>query len=127
MFASEYVATTTTVTTTTETVVATIEISPGAPGQVIDLDGWTVFTTGTGNTGVQLRWRRGNGITGTVVSDSGAMTPIGAAGSGDAYVHKGRDVPGDVTGQVYSLTIQQAGATGNGQSTQAHALAIAHD
>lgn len=114
------------VTTTTELAVATLTISPGRPGQTVDLDGIVTLTTGTGTTGVTVRIRRGSGITGTVVQSSGVLAIVGAVGAVSDYGVQGTDTPGDVVGQQYTITIQQAAATANGSVTLATIQAVAH-
>lgn len=101
------------VVTTAETVaLVTPPVSTTFAGDSIDIEGMVDLTAGTGTTAVTLRIRRGNGITGTVVGVAEPDTL--AAGNSAALQFQGVDTPGDVAGQVYSLTVQQTGATGNG-------------
>lgn len=106
------------VTTTAETVLATVNVGSTNGAQVqVTLEGLVVLTTGTATTGVTVRLRRGTDATGTVVATTGVETAIGAAGSTDPYPIQAVDTPGDVGGQSYALTVQQAAATGNGSVT----------
>lgn len=101
------------IVTTTETVaLVTPPVSTTYSSDAIDIEGKINVTAGTGTTAVVLRIRRGNGITGTVVGV--ADTDTLAAGSSESFPLQGVDTPGDVAGQVYSLTVQQTGATANG-------------
>lgn len=101
------------VVTTTETVaLVTPPVSTTWGGDQIDVEGEINITAGTGTTACVLRIRRGNGITGTVVR--AADTDTIAAGSSESFLLQGIDTPGDVAGQVYSLTVQQTAATANG-------------
>jgi len=101
------------VVTTTETVaLVTPPVSTTYSGDQIDIEGKINVTAGTSTTAVVLRVRRGNGITGTVVGV--AETDTEAAGASGSFPLQVVDTPGDVAGQVYSLTVQQTAATGNG-------------
>lgn len=111
MFASQN-ANSQTVTTTTETVILTFPAisTPNAGSQVTiqaDMD----ITWGTGTTTGRFRIRRGTGITGTIVADTGALSYT--AGSTYDSSITGEDTPGEVAGQAYVVTVQAAGASGN--------------
>lgn len=101
------------VVTTNETVA---QVSPALSvtqdGDPIQVTGTVSFTTGTATTAVTVRCRRGNGITGTVVGTAEVDT-LAAAVSAPISVDF-LDFPGAVAGQVYSITVQQTAATGNG-------------
>lgn len=93
-----------------------ILVTPGVStrynGDQIQIDGTLDITAGTGTTAVTIRCRRGNGVTGAIV---GAAEPDTlAAGASEAVPFTFTDQPGDVAGQVYTLTVQQTGGTGNG-------------
>lgn len=113
----------TTLTTTTETVLVTSPgISTDGPSQQISIQATAALVTGASTTSVRLRIRRGTGITGTVVGDSGNITAAAAAAvdlSVDAV-----DNPGDVADQVYVLTAQQVAATGNATAQLAAIAAV---
>jgi hypothetical protein len=103
-----------TLVTTAETVVATT----GPINLLIDAAlvalYWLVFvTTGAGTGQLTYRIRRGTTTAGTLVN---ALAWQDAAAASTAYVRGGCyvDSPGSVAEQVYSLTMQQTGATGNG-------------
>lgn len=101
------------VVTTTETVaLVTPPVSTTFGSDAIEIEGMVNLTAGTGTTAAVLRIRRGNGITGTVVR--AADTDTIAAGSSESFLVQGVDTPGDVAGQVYSITIQQTAASANG-------------
>lgn len=104
---------TVTLVTTAETVaLVTPPVSTTYSSDSIDIEGKVNVTAGTGTTACVIRCRRGNGVTGTVVGV--AETDTLAAGSSESFPIQCVDTPGDVAGQVYSLTISQTGATGNG-------------
>lgn len=101
------------VVTTGETVaLVTPPVSTTFGSDTIDIEGKANLTTGASTTAVVFRCRRGNGITGTVVGV--AETDTIAAGASETHPFQFTDNPGDVAGQVYSLTVQQTAATANG-------------
>ena len=115
--------TATNIPTTTETVlVTTPPLSTDGAAQQVSLQATAIFATGTATTAVRLRIRRGTGITGTVVADSGSV--VAAASSGIDLGVDGVDSPGEVADQQYVLTVQQTSATGNG-TAQLAAIAAA--
>lgn len=101
-----------TLTTTTEGSAVTSGGISTSPGQTVRVLGTAIITTGTGTTTVTLRIRRGSGIAGTNVGTPTAATVT--AGNTVTLTFGGEDSPGEVAGQQYSLTAQQAGATANG-------------
>jgi hypothetical protein len=103
----------TTIVTTTELLVCLVvfDALPFDFSQVI-LAGEVNLTTGSGTTGLTFRIRQGNGITGTVVGGGSSFTAAASAAAQASVL--GVDIPGAVAGMPYSLTVQQAGATGNG-------------
>lgn len=114
-----------TIVTTTELAVGTLTIgSTNGPSVPVSFNAIIEATSGTGTTALRIRIRRGTDITGTVVVDSTPETALGGAGNAAQYVLEGSDVPGDVGGQAYTLTIQQTGATANGTVTYAYLGAI---
>jgi hypothetical protein len=106
--------------TTTETVVATLAnlSTPNAGAKVI-LTGKAQVTTGTATTGLTPRIRRGVDITGTVVNEANVEQVEAVAGSTEGVDTMCEDTPGEVAGQSYVLTVQQAAATANGASLSA--------
>lgn len=101
------------VVTTTETVaLVTPGVSTTFASDTIEIEGKINLTAGTGTTAAVFRCRRGNGITGTVVGV--AETDTLAAAASETHPFEFTDNPGDVAGQVYSLTVQQTAATANG-------------
>jgi hypothetical protein len=114
----------TAIPTTTETILATLSgIATDGPGQTVRITGWAQVTPGTGATSLTLRIRRGTAITGPVVGEANAVAGGVAAGSAREIDVEAIDTLGDVAGQSYVLTIQQAAATGNGTALQAQARA----
>src|SRR5918996_2650218 len=82
------------------------------------------LTTGAATTTVTPRIRRGTAITDPLVGEANAVTLGAAAGSTEAFVaHAGEELTG-IAGVEYSLTLQQAGATGNGAALQAAILVL---
>jgi hypothetical protein len=109
------------IVTTTETVVATVTVAatPNASARV-KLHGALTITLGASTTAVTLRIRRGNGITGTVVGEANPDQIETAAGSTEDHDVTYEDFPGEVAGQVYSLTVQQTAASANGSVLSAY-------
>lgn len=101
------------VVTANETVIQTSPaLSLTYDGDTVAVTGTLDITTGAATTAVTIRCRRGNGIAGTVIGVAEVDT-LGAAISAPIsfdFV----DTPGAVAGQVYSITVQQTAATGNG-------------
>lgn len=111
----------TSVVTTTETVVATVTVATTPRDNArIQLKGFLQHTNGTNTTALTIRLRRGNGITGTVVGEANAEQISTAAGSTESHAIMAEDTPGEVVNQVYSLTIQQTGASANGSTLSAY-------
>jgi len=108
------------VTTTTETVI----ISSG-PVKVarqtcrVVVKAWAVLVTGTAATAVTSRIRRGTAITGAVLADEYPETLKAAAGGTEPFVIQGTEERSNVDTVEYSLTLQQASATGNGSAFRA--------
>lgn len=90
--------------------------TPGA-GSVVNIWAALAMVAGAGTTAVVLRIRRGTGVAGAIVGEAAtatlAATALGALSMAVA------DPLGDAAGQVYTLTVQQTGGTGNGNVTQA--------
>lgn len=106
--------------TTAETVVATIAgVSTAQPGQFVDLTGDYNITLGTGTTGVTTRIRR-DSLTGTLVGEANPETIATAAGSPERHHVFFQDAnAGEFMGRTYVLTVQQTGASANGNITDA--------
>lgn len=110
----------TSLVTTAETAVLTIgPISDRGPSDTIEIAGQIIVTAGGGTTAVQMRVRRGQGVSGTQVGVT-APTPLSAATQGVATFQV-TDTPGEVGGQYYTVTCQQVSATGNGSTAYATA------
>lgn len=109
--------------TTAETVVTTLlGISTDGLNQTVNIDASGEVTAGTGTTSIQVRIRRGTTAAGTQVGVTQNLTV--AAGNKVGFALQVGDVPGEVVGQQYVLTIQQVAATGNGTVDQASIQAI---
>lgn len=104
----------TVVTTTTETIVATTPPVTLPVDNTIVLLAWYVdFTGGTAATAWTIRIRAGTLITSRQVFSSQAITIT----AGNVVFHSGSYADagaGPAAGLVYSLSIQQTAATGNG-------------
>lgn len=113
-------ATDVTITTTTETVI----ISSGGiilPFQtaLILIKAWAQLTTGAATTTVTPRIRRGTAVGGTLVGEANAITIGAAAGSNEQFFIMAMEGRSGEQSVEYSLTLQQASATGNGTVLQA--------
>lgn len=109
-----------TVTTTAETVAITSDPVNvvGDSGRFI-VRGWAKLTTGAGTTAVTPRIRRGTTASGTLLGEANAEQVKAAAGSTE---HVEKSAVDDVVGGAslqYVLTVEQAGATGNGTVVEA--------
>ena len=101
------------ISTVVETIGARIDgISTENADEDIVLQGLAVVTTGVGTTAVTMRVRRGTAITDPLVGELANLT-IGAAVNGQPRIIV-KDNPGVVANQSYIVTVQQAGATGDG-------------
>lgn len=111
--------------TTAETAAVTVPFSPGvalnkslaSPAGVTNppdyvLQGTVNVTAGAGTTSIQIRCRQGNNtITGPQVGTTRNETL--AAGATQDFAFNFGDA-GGLSGQPYTITVQQVGATGNG-------------
>jgi hypothetical protein len=106
--------------TTGETVVATLPIPSTGPNlSNVSLSGMVALLTGANTTGVTLRIRRAS-LTGPLVGVANPdLISAPAAAGNETHSIEVQDQLGDTAGQVYVLTAQQVGATGNGNVTQA--------
>lgn len=109
---SQAIAAAQTVTTTTELDVGTASTLTNAAGEPVVICGTVNILAGTATTAVTVRVRRGEGITGTVVGIAALHTLAAAATASIPFEAVDTAVPGD--NQVYSVTVQQTAATGNG-------------
>jgi len=101
-----------TLTTTSETSAVTAPGITTTGAQTIRVWGTAIITTGAATTTVELRIRRGSGTAGTSIGTPTAVTVT--ATNTVSVTFAAEDAPGEVAGQQYSLTVQQASATGNG-------------
>jgi hypothetical protein len=106
--------------TTAETVVATVTgVSTGQAGQFVDLTGDFNITLGTNTTAVTVRVRR-DSLTGTLVGEATPEAISTAAGSAERHHVFFQDAnAGEFLGRTYVLTVQQTGASANGNVTDA--------
>lgn len=100
------------VVTTAETIVAQVQVSTDRPGVGVTLEGEVDITTGASTTAVTVQIRRGATTAGPVVGT--ADVPAEGAAVRVVIPVQEQDQPGEVASQVYSLTVTQAAATGNG-------------
>lgn len=113
----------TAIVTTAETVaVSTGEVLVGPGAKRVVLLGWAQVTTGAGATSVTPRIRRGTAVTDTLVDEANAQAQA-ASTAAHLNIFAIDDDPGEGKFR-YSLTVAQAGATGNGTISQAGILAI---
>lgn len=102
-----------TLVTTAETLIAysgRVEIQYQTIRSVIR--GWANVTWGTGTTSAILRFRRGNGLTGTIVATTGNVNVTAAQTTAIDLQFAEQIINGEFND--YSLTIQQNAATANG-------------
>jgi hypothetical protein len=104
-----------TVTTTTETVaiVAPVFNSPRSFVRVVVV-AWAQLTTGAATTTVTPRIRRGSTTSGTLISEANAVTIASPAGSTEQLHMIAVELIDGASALEYSLTVEQAGATGDG-------------
>jgi len=108
-----------TTVTTAETVVGVVGPLPEDTGVGAESCIWIqaelVMTTGARTTGVTVRIRRGNGITGAIVGGSTGVIAAGAAAVvGLSWAAVDTAAIAATPEQIYSVTVQAAAATGNG-------------
>lgn len=114
-----------TLTTTTETIIITSDvITPPYDGSDVTIWAWAQLTTGAGTTTVTPRIRRGPAITDPLVGEANAVTIGAAAGSTEVFMIMAVDALIGSGGWQYSLTLQQAAATGDGTALQAAILTL---
>jgi hypothetical protein len=82
------------------------------------------LTTGTATTTVTPRIRRGTLVTDPLVGEANAITIGAAAGGNEQFIAFGVDELSEAAGVEYSLTLQQASATGNGTVLAAMILVL---
>lgn len=108
--------------TTAETAVLTTTAFPvNAAGQGVRISGSVAGATGAGVTSCQVRIRQGAGTGGTVVASAVFQEAQGAS----SFYSMAFDVLDTTVGvvgapagaPVYTVTVQQVGATGNGTAT----------
>lgn len=110
-----------TLVTTAETEIARLSgVSTSRPGDPINLSASASILNGTNTTGLTFRIRR-DSITGTVVNNADTIQiETAAASTEDHTIQCDDSFAGEVAGQVYLLTVQQAGATANGTAVNAY-------
>lgn len=121
------VASTTMLTSNIITTAETALVTTPPINLPIDNAGILIFasvnvTPGTATTTLAVRLRRGSGITGTQLNAGGPYTVLVTT----AYFINLTwfDSPGIVAGQQYTLTVQQAAATGNGTAFDGSIVAM---
>ena len=118
--AVNYITADVTLTTTSETVV----VSSGpvkVPRQtcLVLIRAWGQLTTGAATTTVTPRIRRGTTTAGALVSEANAENVKAAAGSTEPMFIEATERRSNEESVEYSLTLQQASATGNGTVLEA--------
>lgn len=114
-----------TLTTTTETVIlSSPEIALPADAARVYVLCWAQLTTGTATTTVTPRIRRGTLITSPLVGEANAENVKAAAGSTEPFIIALVEDLALFDRAIYSLTLQQAAATGNGTALQASILVL---
>lgn len=101
-------------------------ITTGAEGRRVHLHGFVQVTTGTGATGLTLRIRRGTGTGGVLVGEANVVQVEAVAGSTEDHDITVLDTPGELAGESYVLTVQQAAATADGTALAMSLTAIIH-
>jgi hypothetical protein len=87
--------------------------------------GWAQVTTGANATSITAKLRRGTTTSGTLVNEANAVADgIAAAKTSDVLV-MALESQANLAAAQYSLTITQAGASGNGNVLQAGIVVIA--
>lgn len=114
-----------TLTTTSETVI----VSSGAIAVPYETARLVIIacaqlTTGAGTTGVTPRIRRGTAITGTLVGEANVEQVKAVAGSTEFFAAMRFEEQSPAASVEYSLTLQQAAATGNGTALQAGIMVL---
>lgn len=114
-----------TLTTTTETVIVSTP-RRNAPRGDVEVLVWACaqLTTGAATTTVTPRIRRGTAITGTLVGEANAITVGAAAGSTETFCLLETEHVAQ-TAVEYSLTLEQASATGNGTALHGSIIVLA--
>jgi len=118
-------ATNVTLTTTTETVIVTSDpIHLTYPSQRFIIIAYVQLTTGAGTTTVTPRIRRTALVGGALVGEANAETIKVTAGGTEPFFIMVSEERTGVESVVYSLTLAQASATGDGTALQATILVI---
>lgn len=113
-------ATNVTLTTTSETVIISSGLltMPFQTARAV-IKAWAQLTTGAATTTVTPRVRRGTAVGGTLVGEANAITIGAAAGSNEQYFIMASEARAGEESVQYSLTLEQASATGDGTALQA--------
>ncbi len=115
-----------TLVTTAETVIITApRLTLPAQSVQLYILAWAQLTTGAATTTVTPRIRRGTAITDPLISEANAENVKAVAGSTEPFLIAVVDNVSDLVTVEYSLTLQQAAATGNGTALQASILILA--
>ena len=114
-----------TITTTTEAVaISSGEVRvPNQTARIVVI-GWAQVTTGAATTTLTPRIRRGTAIKGTLVGEANAEEVKAAAGSTEPVMLIVQEDRANEASVEYSLTVQQASATGNGTILQAGIIVL---
>jgi len=114
-----------TLTTTTEAVVITAPaVTVARPNAEVCIVAYAELTTGADTTAVVARIRRGASVSGTLVSEENEQNVKAAAASIEPFTSMVCEPRSGVDSVIYSLTLDQVGATGNGSSIYAAILVL---
>jgi len=115
-----YSPTNVTLTTTTETVVVSSgPVKVSRHTCLVHVRAWAQLTTGAATSAVTPRIRRGTANSGQLLSEANAEEIKIIPGSIEPFVIEGIEERSNMDTVEYSLTLQQASATGNGTVLQA--------
>ena len=113
-----------TVTTTSETVaVSSGGVKMPRPTARVLIIAWCLMTSGAGTTSITARVRRGTATSGTLVGEANLQSLAVAAGGNESVFKMVSEARADEESVEYSLTVEQAAATGNGTVLEA-AIAV---
>lgn len=116
---ASYSATNVTLTTTTETTIITATGLGIRAGQKVAVRTRAQLTTGTLTATVTPRVRRGTGTGGALVGEANAITNPTAAGGTDEYRKDVTDTAQN-DDPIYTFSLQQGSATGNGTALESY-------
>lgn len=109
-----------TVVTTTELVIGTVTVLTGVGSAGVWFSGDVQITPGAGTTALTFRLRQTN-LTGAIVDNTAAVPVTASVATQVPFnLYDLTNAPEQAGGQLYVLTVQQTGATGNGTVNGGH-------